>query len=208
MYQCLLPLEEIRLSTKDIDRSLLHLRNLQLSDEKHGNQACHIGTHWLLSSHNILISNDRSERYDDRKSAGPICLYPGVYLSRNVIVRLRFPPACFSDDADLPSIDILASKLVVTNHIHESSSQRSRQQKNLSNRRTKNGLSDISMYPVSHIETRVDAHGLRSSSQELIIEGTPSHTGTNKSSEEVDEYQGKNGAITKTVEFDFHDSSA
>ena len=64
------------------------------------------------------------------------------------------------------------------------------------------------MYPVSHIETRVDAHGLRSSSQELIIEGTPSHAGTDKSGEEVDEYQGKNGAITKTVEFDFHDSAA
>jgi hypothetical protein len=96
---------------------------------------------------------------------------------------------------------------VVANHIHESSSQRSRQQK-LSNRRTKNGLSDISLYPVSHIETRVDAHGLRSSSQELIIEGTLSHAGTNKSSEEVDEYQGKDGAITKTVEFDFHDSAA
>ena len=100
MYQCLLPLEKVCESTPDIDRSILNLRTLQLSDEKHGNQACHIGTHWLLSSHNILISNDRSERYDDRKSAGPICLYPGVCVSRNVIVRLHFPPACFSDDAD------------------------------------------------------------------------------------------------------------
>jgi hypothetical protein len=108
----------------------------------------------------------------------------------------------------LPSIDILASKLVVANHIHQSSSERSRQQKISSNRRTRNGISDISMYPVSHIETRVDTHGLRSSSQELIIEGTPSHAGTNKSSEEVNEYQSKNGAITKTVEFDFHDSAA
>lgn len=208
MYQCLLPVEEVCVSTKDIDRSFLNLRTLQLSDEKHGNQACHIGTHWLLSSNNILISNDRSERYDDRKSAGSICLYPGVRVSRNIIVRLRFPPARSSNDANLPSIDILASKLVVTNHINQSSSERSRQQKISSNRRTKNGISDISMYPVSHIETRVDTHGLRSSSQELIIEDTPSHAGTNKSSEEVNEYQGKNGTITKTVEFDFHDSAA
>jgi hypothetical protein len=206
MYQCLLPPEEIRLSTPDIARSFLNLRTLQLSDEKHGNQARHVSTHRFLSSHNVLISNDRSERYDDRKSAGPICLYPRVPVPRNAIVR--FSPSCSYDDADLPSIDILASKLVVTNHIHESSSQRSRQQKISSNRRTKNGLSDISMYPVSNIETRVDAHGLRSSSQELIIEGAPSHAGTSKSSEEVDEYQSKNGVITKTVEFDFHDSAA
>jgi hypothetical protein len=64
------------------------------------------------------------------------------------------------------------------------------------------------MYPVSHLETRVDAHGITSSSQERIIEGTLSQAGMHKSSEETQEFQNKNGAITKTVEFNFHDSSA
>jgi hypothetical protein len=64
------------------------------------------------------------------------------------------------------------------------------------------------MYSVSHVETRVDAHGVMSSSQELIIEGTLSQAGTHNSSEEIQEFQNKNGVITKTVEFDFHDSAA
>ena len=64
------------------------------------------------------------------------------------------------------------------------------------------------MYPISHVETRIDAHGAMSSSQERIIEGTISQAGTHNSSEEVREFQNVNGAITKTVEFDFHDSRA
>ncbi|KAH8751798.1 hypothetical protein F5882DRAFT_340026 [Hyaloscypha sp. PMI_1271] len=106
-------------------------------------------------------------------------------------------------------IDILASKLVVSNHIHESSSQsRSRNLNNASSRKQNNGLSSISMYPISHVETRVDAHGGMSSSQERIFQSTVSQAGTHNSNEESQEFQQKDGVITKTVEFDFHDSAA
>jgi hypothetical protein len=47
-----------------------------------------------------------------------------------------------------------------------------------------------------------------SSSQERIYGGTTSQAGTRNSSEEIQELQHKGGAITKTVEFDFHDSAA
>ena len=113
------------------------------------------------------------------------------------------------DNANLLSIDILASKLVVSNHIHESSSQsRSRNFNNASSRKQNNGLSGISMYPISHVETRVDAHGGMSSSQERIFQSTVSQAGTHNSNEESQEFQQKDGVITKTVEFDFHDSAA
>jgi hypothetical protein len=64
------------------------------------------------------------------------------------------------------------------------------------------------MYPISHVETRIDAQNAMSSSQERIIEGIASQAGTHNSSEETQEFDSKSGAITKTVEFDFHESAA
>jgi hypothetical protein len=98
------------------------------------------------------------------------------------------------------------------NHIYENSSQsRSRQLNNSSNRKHRNGglgTSNISMYPISHVETRVDAQGNVSTSQERIVESTVSRAGTLESGEDVHDFQHKNGAITRTVEFEFHDSIA
>lgn len=135
------------------------------------------------------------------------CVFP--------MMLLYAPPPCSNvsravrhTDANIPSIDILASKLVITNYFHESSSQSRSRQLNASIRKHGLGTSNISMYPISNVETRVDAHGILSSSQERIVEGTASRAGTRKSSEEVEEFQHKNGAITKTVEFEFHDSAA
>jgi len=106
-------------------------------------------------------------------------------------------------------IDTLASRVVASNYTHESSSQsRSRHPNVSSSRKNNNGLSNISMYPISHVETRIDSHGAMSSSQERIIEGIASQAGTHNSSEETREFDSKNGAITKTVEFDFHESAA
>ncbi len=140
-------------------------------------------------------------------SATASCTHSSAcFLSCFCRPRIRSP---YTEDTNMCSIDILASKLVVTNHIHESSSQsRSRQINNTSSRKHTNGLSDISIYPGSHVETRVDAHGVMSSSQERIFEGTLSQAGTHHSSEEIYELQQKGGAITKTVEFDFHESAA
>lgn len=104
-------------------------------------------------------------------------------------------------------IDILASKIIITNHIQECSSQSRSRQLNASIRKHGLAASKISMYPMSHVETRVDARGVPSSSQEKIVEGTVSRAGTRKSSEDIEEFQHKNGAITKTVEFEFHDSA-
>jgi len=105
-------------------------------------------------------------------------------------------------------IDILASKLIMTNHIQECSSQSRSRQLNASIQKHGLGTSRISMNPISYIETRVDAHNILSSSQEQIVQGTVSSAGTRKSSGETEEFQDKNGTITKTVEFEFHDSAA
>jgi hypothetical protein len=86
MYQRLLPVEEIRFGTPDFDRSFFNLRTLQLFDEEHGNQTCDISDHWILSSDNIFVPNDGSERYHARFSARQIRLYVGVHVSSNVIV--------------------------------------------------------------------------------------------------------------------------
>jgi hypothetical protein len=207
VYQRLLLVKKICLGSPNITRSFLDLRTLQLLDEEHGNQTHDVGGHWFLSSHNVFISNNGSKRYYNRFSARSIRIYVGVHVSSDAIV---WPfPAVAIENADLPSIDILASKLVVTNHSHESSSQsRSRHLNNASSRKQNNGLSGISMYPISHVENRADAHGVMSSSQERIIEGTISQAGTHNSVEEIQEFQHKGGAITKTVEFDFRDSAA
>ncbi|KAH6705323.1 hypothetical protein BKA61DRAFT_147726 [Leptodontidium sp. MPI-SDFR-AT-0119] len=111
-------------------------------------------------------------------------------------------------------IDILASKLVVTNHIHEYSSRSRGQQLNNSNRKQANdGTSDISMYPVPHVKTRVSA---MTSSQERILEesnGTTSRNGTRGKSEEgvyefANHKASADGTILRTVEFRVEGSAA
>lgn len=71
-------------------------------------------------------------------------------------------------------------------------------------RRANNDKTHGQMYPMSNIETRVDANGIRSSSQEHII-SPPSLQG----SEDLKDYEleAQRGGINKTVEFVFHESS-
>lgn len=104
-------------------------------------------------------------------------------------------------------IDILASRLKVSNHIHESSSQ-SRSHGYKSGAGTRKGRTtkgEIRLYSINNIETRVDANGQVSSSQERIIDGKNSRAGTREGEENV---IGNGVGISKTVEFEFHESAA
>jgi hypothetical protein len=56
------------------------------------------------------------------------------------------------------------------------------------------------MYPLSSIETRVNAQGTHSSSEERIIGG-------NEDNRDPFNEDGKSGGINKTVEFEFHETS-
>jgi hypothetical protein len=136
------------------------------------------------------------------------CIFPIMLLYVPPTPRSNILRVVRHTDANIPSIDILASKLIMTNHIQECSSQSRSRQLHASIQKHGLGTSRISMYPISHIETRVDAHNILSSSQEQIVQGTVSSAGTRKSSGETEEFQDKNGTITKTVEFEFHDSAA
>jgi hypothetical protein len=62
------------------------------------------------------------------------------------------------------------------------------------------------MYPVGHVETRVDSQGIVSSSQEQIIDRSISRFEGRSSSEEP-QHKGAGVNIVKTVEFEFHDSA-
>jgi hypothetical protein len=62
------------------------------------------------------------------------------------------------------------------------------------------------MYSMNNIETRVDANGQVSSSQERIIDGIASHAGTGEGGEGFG-IKEKHGGISKTVEFEFHESA-
>ena len=61
------------------------------------------------------------------------------------------------------------------------------------------------MYPVGHVETRVDARGMVSTSQEQII-GDRDREGFERSEDEESQFKGK-GNIVKTVEFELRDSA-
>jgi hypothetical protein len=62
------------------------------------------------------------------------------------------------------------------------------------------------MYNVSQLETRVDAQGNISSSQERIVERKRSQSGSGTlEAEELDLH--RKGGIHRTVEFEFHESS-
>lgn len=139
-----------------------------------------------------------------------------MHVSHHAVVSDFFSPVIsFDHRLTSSSIDILASKLVVANHIHESSSQsrgnrayikssggRTRRHNNTRMR----GDDNIQMYNVSHIETRVDAQGNISSSQERIVERERSQSGSGTlEAEELD--LDRKGGINKTVEFEFHESS-
>jgi hypothetical protein len=63
------------------------------------------------------------------------------------------------------------------------------------------------MYSMNHIETRVDAQGPLSSSQERIVEGAAPSRLDARESEGSSEVDRKNGGISKTVEFEFHESA-
>lgn len=59
---------------------------------------------------------------------------------------------------------------------------------------------------MNHIETRVDASGNMSSSQERIVNSVASREGTTEGDDSLD-LSGKGGGISKTVEFEFHESA-
>jgi len=60
---------------------------------------------------------------------------------------------------------------------------------------------EIGMYPMSPIETRVDANGQVSSSQERIVDGASSNGRSMHHESDLD-------GINKTVEFEFYESAA
>jgi len=61
------------------------------------------------------------------------------------------------------------------------------------------------MYPVRHVETRVDARGMVSTSQEQIIDRERERF-EGRSSGEESHFKGARN-IVKTVEFEFRDSA-
>jgi len=95
------------------------------------------------------------------------------------------------------SIDILASRLVVANHIHESSSQ-SRAYKS-SRGQHKTAINDVPMYSMNGVETRVNADPI-SSSQERIVDSATERPLSGEGSD-LD----RKGGISKTVEFEIHE---
>jgi len=97
------------------------------------------------------------------------------------------------------SIDILASRLVVANHIHESSSQ-SRAYKS-SRGQTRTTTNDVAMYSMNGVETRVNADPV-SSSQERIVDAA-TERGESAEGSDLD----RKGGINKTVEFEIHEYS-
>jgi hypothetical protein len=62
------------------------------------------------------------------------------------------------------------------------------------------------VYSMTNIETRVDAGGTTSSSQERIVEASALGTGHHHS--RAFEADSRGGGINKTVEFVFHDSES
>jgi hypothetical protein len=64
------------------------------------------------------------------------------------------------------------------------------------------------MYSMNNIETRVDAKPLSSSQERIVIVegGSPSRLDT-RESEGSSEMDRKSGGISKTVEFEFHESA-
>ena len=66
------------------------------------------------------------------------------------------------------------------------------------------GVGKAPMYPLSSIETRVNAHGIHSTSEERIIGEDHSENGDSKDPFNEDS---KPGGISKTVEFEFHETS-
>ncbi|KAH8591324.1 hypothetical protein B0O99DRAFT_598188 [Bisporella sp. PMI_857] len=106
-------------------------------------------------------------------------------------------------------VDILASKLVVANHIHESSSARAyTHTQSTGRKRNTNGVgaNSIALYSLNGIETRIDGGGQVSSSQERIVEtGRISRSETGEVSGEIDVE--RKGGISKTVEFEFHEEA-
>ncbi|KAH6675912.1 hypothetical protein B0J14DRAFT_374150 [Halenospora varia] len=104
-------------------------------------------------------------------------------------------------------MDILASRLQVSNHINESSSQ-GRSHGFKSGSRTRKGRTikgEIGMYSMNHIESRIVANGEASSSQERITDSLASSTGASEGDEALDVI-GNGRGISKTVEFEFHES--
>ncbi|PVH71604.1 hypothetical protein DL98DRAFT_577278 [Cadophora sp. DSE1049] len=152
-----------------------------------------------------LIGFSRAVTYSFQTSAQSATTIAGQVDRFVYTLECLFPVTLF--------IDILASKLVSTNHIHEYSRSRGLQLNNSNRKQANDGISDISMYPVSHVKTRVSA---LTSSQERILEesnGTTSRNGTNgKSKEGVHDFAnhkaGADGTILRTVEFRVEDSAA
>lgn len=105
-------------------------------------------------------------------------------------------------------IDILASKLVITNHIHNSSSHTRPYGKSGPHQNGGTGPRDATMYSMNNIATTIDAAGPLANSRERIVEvSRPSRLDTRGSEEGSSEIDRKDGGISKTVEFEFRESA-
>ncbi|KAN0112396.1 hypothetical protein V8E51_005347 [Hyaloscypha variabilis] len=149
-----------------------------------------------------LIGFSRTITYSFQTTAQSATSTMGQLDRFVVTLECLFPEMMF--------IDILASRLIFGNRNHESSTQ-SRSQHFTNSQNHKNitpaqGFDDIPMYPVGHVETRVDARGIVSTSQEQIIDRSVSRF-EGRSSGEESQHKGAGGNIVKTVEFEFHDSA-
>ncbi|RFU29543.1 hypothetical protein B7463_g6795, partial [Scytalidium lignicola] len=108
------------------------------------------------------------------------------------------------------TIDILASKYVLSSRsdYNNSSSGRNHRSNPTQTFRTRKGDTEIGLYSINPVETRVDANAGPSSSQERIVEDVQSAAATLDGEErysERDRDRDGHGAITKTVEFEFHE---
>ncbi|KAH7402982.1 hypothetical protein BKA64DRAFT_694057 [Cadophora sp. MPI-SDFR-AT-0126] len=105
-------------------------------------------------------------------------------------------------------MDILASRLQALNHVHESSSQSRNHgfKYGSGTRRGRTIKGEIEMYSMNLMESRIVANCGTSTSQERIVDAVPSSARTREGDEVLD-MMGKGGGISKTVEFEFHESS-
>ncbi|RFU27559.1 hypothetical protein B7463_g8776, partial [Scytalidium lignicola] len=107
-------------------------------------------------------------------------------------------------------IDILASKYVLSAQSNYNNSSSGRNQRSDPSQifRTRRGSTEIGLYSMNAVETRVDAKTVASSSQERIVEDMQSAAATLDGEEGSSERdRDAHEVIKKTVEFEFHEHS-
>lgn len=128
-----------------------------------------------------------------------------VVRSHPVLALKQFPRLTF-----VCSIDILASRIATTAHSHHSSSNNAPGSRGMFPRSRPDR--DIQMFSTHHTRSHL---GETSSSQERIVGvhgeedmGVKSMIGTTEDYRHEETGDRKDGMISKTVEFEFHESAA